>query len=108
MKEFDPMKIAVVSFITLILAFMFLFAVLGDFSETAYTDTVRTAQAFVGQPASAVISNYGTPVGRQFVTEANEKDCRDAYWYYDNIVFRIYYDGSIGSEGIVADAEGIR
>ena len=33
MKEFEPIKIAVLSFIFLALAFMFLFAIFGEFSE---------------------------------------------------------------------------
>lgn len=108
MKEFEPVKIAVLSFIFLVLSFMFLFAVFGEFSEAAYADTVRTAQSFVGQPASAIVTNYGEPNGRLYSPGEKETNCSDTYWYYDNIVFHIQYNSPSGSEGIVMDVEGIR
>ena len=108
MKEFEPIKIAVLSFIFLALGFMFLFAVFGEFSETVYADTVRTAQGFVGQPVSAIVANYGEPNGRLYSLGENESTRSEAYWCYDNIVFHIRYDVPVGSEGIVTDVEGVR
>ncbi len=108
MKKFEPVKIATLSFIFLVLTFMFLVAVFGEFSEAVYADTVRTAQSFVGQPESAIVTNYGEPNGRLYSTEEKETNCSDAYWYYDDIVFHIQYDVSSDSEGVVLDAEGIR
>ena len=108
MKEFEPIKIAVLSFIFLALAFMFLFAIFGEFSEAVYADTVRTALSFVGQPVSAIVANYGEPNGRLYTLGENEANRSEAYWCYDNIVFHIKYDVPAGSEGIVTDVEGVR
>ena len=108
MKAFEPLKIAVLSFIFLVLTFMFLFAVFGELSETVYADTVRTAQSFVGQPVSAIVANYGEPNGRLYSLGESETNCSEAYWYYDNFVFHIQYDVPAGSDGIVTDVEGVR
>jgi len=108
MKEFDPMKTAVLSFIAVILTFMLLFAVFGEFSETVYADTMKTAQTFVGQPVSAVVSNYGVPDGRQYTAEEGTQAGNDSYWYYGNVIFQIHYDGSVSPEGIVTDVEVLR
>lgn len=79
-----------------------------DLSEQAYAAEQEESNKYIGQPAAAVVNDYGYPEGWAYYNTDTSDDVSQAVWYYDDIIFYILYADDVSSEGVVAGVEVVR
>ena len=98
-------KPAVLCFIFLILTVFLLTAIFYDYDEMVYAGEIEALQEFIGQPAAAVVENYGFPKEAESERIRDGCGCYEELWHYDNVTFTIRFEDFAHVKGTVVGVE---
>ena len=94
-------------FILSILTAFLLTTIFYDYDEMVYAGQIEALQDFVGQPAAAVVANYGYPNKMESRRITDGHGFYEERWHYDGKIFTIRFEDFVHIKGIVTGAETI-
>ena len=98
-------KPVTLGFIFTILTVFLLTAIFYDYDEMVYAGEIETLQDYVGQPAAAVVVNYGYPNKTESRRITDGHGFYEERWHYDGKIFTIRFVDFVHIKGVVTGAE---